>query len=81
MRSLFAETLKQKGVHQDFSFMQRQRGMFSFSGLTPPQVETLRQERSIYIVGSGRVNVAGMTTQNMDTLGDAIAGVLGENSA
>ena len=81
MRSLFAENLKQKGVHQDFSFMQRQRGMFSFSGLTPPQVETLRQERSIYIVGSGRVNVAGMTTQNMDTLGDAIAGVLGENSA
>ena len=80
MRSLFAASLKEKGVPQDFSFMQRQRGMFSFSGLTAKQVELLRQEKSIYIVGSGRVNVAGMTEQNMETLIDAIAGVLIENS-
>ena len=81
MRSLFAASLKEKGVPRDFSFMQRQRGMFSFAGLNAKQVETLRQEKSIYIVGSGRVNVAGMTEQNMETLSDAIAGVLIENSA
>ena len=81
MRSLFAAALKEKGVRQDFSFMQRQRGMFSFSGLTAEQVESLRREKSIYIVGSGRVNVAGMTEQNMEALSEAIAGVLIENPA
>ena len=81
MRGLFASALKAKGVTQDFSFMSRQRGMFSFSGLTPEQVENLRQEKSIYIVGSGRVNVAGMTEKNMDVLSEAIAGVLVSNSA
>ena len=79
MRGLFASALKAKGVKQDFSFMIRQRGMFSFSGLTPEQVENLRQEKSIYIVGSGRVNVAGMTENNMETLSEAIAGVLCNN--
>ena len=76
MRGLFASALKAKGVSQDFSFMNRQRGMFSFSGLTPEQVENLRQEKSIYIVGSGRVNVAGMTENNMEAFSEAIAGVL-----
>jgi len=79
MRDLFASTLRAKGVSQDFSFMSRQRGMFSFSGLSPEQVEDLRSEKSIYIVGSGRVNVAGMTEGNMETLCEAIAGVLSES--
>ena len=77
MRGLFAATLADKGVEQDFSFMKEQRGMFSFSGLSPQQVETLREEKSIYIVGSGRVNVAGMTADNMELLCESIAGVLG----
>ncbi len=76
MRTLFVETLKAKGVERDFSFITRQNGMFSFSGLTRDQVETLRREHSIYIVGSGRINVAGMTPDNMDCLCEAIAGVL-----
>ncbi len=76
MRTLFVETLQAKGVDRDFSFITRQRGMFSFSGLTRPQVDRLREEYSIYIVGSGRINVAGMTAGNMDRLCDAIATVL-----
>ena len=76
MRQLFVDTLKAKGVERDFSFITRQRGMFSFSGLSKEQVEALREEYSIYIVGSGRINVAGMTESNMDRLCGAIAAVL-----
>jgi aspartate/tyrosine/aromatic aminotransferase len=76
MRHLFVETLNEKGVDKDFSYIARQRGMFSFSGLNPKQVERLRDEFAIYIVGSGRINVAGMTESNMDYLCDAIASVM-----
>jgi aspartate/tyrosine/aromatic aminotransferase len=76
MRELFVKTLKEKGVERDFSFLTQQRGMFSLSGLTKDQVQTLKEKYSIYIVGSGRVNVAGMTAQNMDYVCDAIKDVL-----
>lgn len=76
MRALFVDTLKAKGAQRDFSFLKQQRGMFSFSGLTKEQVETLRQKYAIYILGSGRINVAGMTQSNMGPLCDAIADVL-----
>jgi aspartate/tyrosine/aromatic aminotransferase len=76
MRHLFVKTLKEKGVDQDFSSIISQRGMFSFSGLNKDQVERLKNEFSIYIVGSGRINVAGMTAANMDKLCDAIKAVV-----
>jgi aspartate/tyrosine/aromatic aminotransferase len=76
MRHLFVKTLKEKGVDQDFSSIIDQTGMFSFSGLTKEQVEQLREKFSIYIVGSGRINVAGMTRDNMDRLCEAIKSVL-----
>lgn len=76
MRKLFVETLKKNGVQQDFSFLTRQRGMFSFSGLTKDQVLQLRSECAIYIVDSGRINVAGLTEANMPALCKAVAGVL-----
>ena len=76
MRDLFVETLKAKGVKGDFSFIKRQNGMFSFSGLSKAQVDKLKEKYAIYIVGSGRINVAGMTTKNMDALCTAIADVL-----
>ena len=76
MRHLFVETLHDKGVIQDFSFIAHQRGMFSFSGLTVDQVKALRDRYSIYIVGSGRISVAGMTQGNMDYLCSAVADVL-----
>ena len=76
MRRLFADTLKTKGARRDFSFITKQRGMFSFSGLNKDQVQRLRNEYSIYIVGSGRINVAGMTEANMPRLCEAIVSVL-----
>lgn len=75
MRHLFVETLKKKGVQRDFSFLIRQKGMFSFSGLSKEQVDLLRTKYAIYIVGGGRINVAGMTESNMDALCTAIAEV------
>jgi len=81
MRHLFVESLNQLGVERDFSFIVRQRGMFSYSGLTPGQVQALREQFSIYIVGSGRINVAGMTEENMDYLCQAIAQVLRQDGA
>jgi aspartate/tyrosine/aromatic aminotransferase len=76
MRHLFVDTLKAKGITRDFSSIIQQRGMFSFSGLTKEQVEELRSKHAIYIVGSGRINVAGMTEANIDRLCEAIASVL-----
>lgn len=76
MRLLFAEKMAAKAPGTDFSFITNQRGMFSFSGLSPMQVDQLRTQYGIYIVGSGRINVAGMTESNMDRLCDSIAKVL-----
>lgn len=76
MRVLFVATLKQCGVNTDFSFIERQNGMFSFSGLNKDQVKRLKDEFAIYIVGSGRISVAGMTKSNMLPLCKGIAAVL-----
>ncbi|KJF88691.1 amino acid aminotransferase [Photobacterium phosphoreum] len=76
MRVLFVATLKQCGVDADFSFIERQNGMFSFSGLNKDQVNRLKNEFAIYIVGSGRISVAGMTKSNMLPLCKGIAAVL-----
>lgn len=76
LRSRFVIGLQSRGVDRDFSFISRQSGMFSFSGLNAEQVQTLRDEYSIYMVGSGRINVAGVNPANLDPLCDAIAAVL-----
>jgi aspartate/tyrosine/aromatic aminotransferase len=76
MRRLFAETLAAKGVTRDFSFIEQQRGMFSFTGLTKKQVRALREKHSIYILDNGRINVAGMNEDNIDAICQAIADVL-----
>ena len=78
MRKLFASTLDARGVTlspRGNGFITEQNGMFSFSGLDKTQVGKLRDDFSIYIVGSGRINVAGMSESNMDYLCDAIASV------
>ena len=77
MRKRFVETMHAKAPKHDFSFIAQQLGMFSFSGLTPLQVDELRSKYSIYVVASGgRINIAGMTNSNMDRLCEAIAAVL-----
>lgn len=67
-RVRFVAALASHGVAGDFSFITRQKGMFSFSGLSDAQVKFLREARSIYIVGGGRINVAGITTRNLEYL-------------
>lgn len=76
MRALFVKSLKESGVSQDFSFISTQNGMFSFSGLNKDQVSRLKNEFGVYIVGSGRISVAGMTKTNMPIICKAIAAVL-----
>ncbi|MDD6177114.1 MAG: amino acid aminotransferase [Succinivibrionaceae bacterium] len=76
MRELFVTKLSNLGVKRDFSFISQQYGMFSFSGLSKEQVARLKDEFGIYIVGSGRISVAGITTSNIDPLCEAIAKVL-----
>jgi aspartate/tyrosine/aromatic aminotransferase len=78
MRSLFADCLAAKGVQHDFAFVKRQRGMFTMTGLTPEQVDQLRIKHSIYMIRSGRINVAGMTESNMEKICQALADVLSE---
>ncbi|NLZ78285.1 MAG: aspartate/tyrosine/aromatic aminotransferase [Gammaproteobacteria bacterium] len=76
MRQLMVEQLAAKGAKRDFSFVAQQRGMFSYSGLTPEQVERLRNEFAIYAVGTGRICVAALNMNNIDTVTDAIVQVL-----
>lgn len=76
LRGLLVERLAAKGVKRDFSFIARQKGMFSFSGLTQMQVDELRSRHSIYIVGGGRINIAGIRQSNIDRLCEKIAAVL-----
>lgn len=66
MRQMFIDGMRALG--RDFSFLQAQKGMFSYTGLNPMQADWLKAERGIYIVGTGRVNVAGMAPSNMDRL-------------
>jgi aspartate/tyrosine/aromatic aminotransferase len=67
-RAKFVAALASYGVAGDFSFITRQKGMFSFSGLSDAQVKFLRDAKSIYIVGGGRINVAGITSKNLEYL-------------
>jgi aspartate aminotransferase len=76
LRSQFVAKLKDAGVDQDFSFIEREKGMFSFLGLSPEQVQTLIDDYSIYMVKSSRINVAGISNSNIDYLVESIAKVL-----
>ncbi|WP_323123414.1 amino acid aminotransferase [Burkholderia alba] len=76
MRNGLVERLKASGVDRDFSFINAQRGMFSYSGLTAAQVDRLRDEFGIYAVGTGRICVAALNTRNLDAVASAVAAVL-----
>lgn len=75
MRRALVEELKKQGVPGDFGFIASQKGMFSFSGLTKAQVDRLRDEFGVYIVGSGRISIAGLNSRNLAPLCAAIAKV------
>lgn len=76
MRSSLVEKLKARGTAQDFSFVIKQRGMFSYTGLTSEQVIRLQSEFGIYAVSTGRICLAALNTGNIDYVAEAIATVL-----
>jgi aspartate/tyrosine/aromatic aminotransferase len=73
IRARFVDALAAAGVPGDFSFIKDQKGMFSFSGLTEEAVLKLREKHAIYMVKSGRINVAGINDANIERLCRAIA--------
>ncbi len=76
MRSLLVDKIGERVKGADFSFVLRQRGMFSYSGLTQEQVGRLRTDFSVYAIDTGRICVAALNTGNVDYVADAIAKVI-----
>ena len=76
MRVALVEKLKARGVAQDFSFVAKQRGMFSYTGLSAAQVEKLKLDFGIYAVSTGRICLAALNSRNIDYVADSIAAVL-----
>jgi aromatic-amino-acid transaminase len=76
MRQALVDGIHKRVPGADFSFVLRQRGMFSYSGLTKAQVGRLRSEFSIYAIDTGRICVAALNLKNIDTVADAIAKVI-----
>lgn len=75
-RTLFAEAMRKRTNSDQFDYIVSQKGMFSRLPLSPTQIKTLRDNNGIYLVGDGRINIAGLPEKNMDGLADAIASVL-----
>ncbi|MGI9272535.1 MAG: aromatic amino acid transaminase [Woeseiaceae bacterium] len=76
MGQLLHDALKEKAPQHDFSHLINSKGMFCFLGVTPEQVARLKKDFGIYMVGSSRINVAGITPSNVDYLASSIASVL-----
>ncbi|MFH1043983.1 MAG: amino acid aminotransferase [Pseudomonadota bacterium] len=77
MRKLLVDTIHARVPGVNFGFVRRQRGMFSYSGLTRDQVVRMREEFAVYAIESGRICVAALNTGNVDYSADAIAKVIG----
>ncbi|MBZ8141469.1 aromatic amino acid aminotransferase [Rubrivivax gelatinosus] len=75
MRAALVEKLAAAGVPGDLSYITRQKGMFSYSGLSAEQMQRLRSEFGVYGVDSGRICVAALNSKNIDAVAKAIAQV------
>jgi aspartate aminotransferase len=76
MRVLLNDALEARVPSHDFSHLVRARGMFCFLGISKEQVNRLKKEYGVYMVGSSRINTAGITAHNVTYLADAIAATL-----
>ncbi len=76
MSKLLDDALKEKAPDHDFSHLVRTNGMFCFLGITAEQIGRLKRDYGIYMVDSSRINVAGITPENVDYLASSIAAVL-----
>ena len=76
MRQALADEMKAIGAKRDFSFVTQQAGMFSFTGLTPEQVDRLASEFGIYAVRNGRICICGLNEKNVSYVARSFAAVL-----
>ena len=76
IRGKLVDALGQAAPGQDFSHIETANGMFSFLGVTPEQVQRLKSDYGVYLVDSGRINVAGITEGNVGYLAESIGKVL-----
>ncbi|MDB4077536.1 aspartate/tyrosine/aromatic aminotransferase [Porticoccaceae bacterium] len=76
MRTLLTNGIQGNSAGVDFSHIEQQKGMFSFLGITTPQLDRLREEFGIYIVSSTRVNLAGINSSNIDYISESMNTVL-----
>ncbi|HVA85196.1 MAG TPA: amino acid aminotransferase [Candidatus Saccharimonadales bacterium] len=79
-RNTFVDALQARGVPGDWEPLRRQRGMFALLGLTIEQVTRLRDLHAVYVVGRGRINVAGLTQSNLANVVEALGDVIGESA-
>jgi aspartate/tyrosine/aromatic aminotransferase len=75
-RRRLVDGLESRAIPGDWAPIARQRGMFALLGLSKEQVARLRSDHGVYVVGAGRINVAGITTANLDPFADALAKVV-----
>ncbi|OUM30398.1 aromatic amino acid aminotransferase [Pseudomonas sp. 1239] len=75
LRVGLVEALQPHGLSERFAHIAAQRGMFSYTGLSPQQVTQLREKHSVYMVGTGRANIAGADAARLQVLAAAIADV------
>ena len=76
MRQILNEKLSQALPERDFSYLVKQQGMFSYTGLTAEQVDILKDQYAIYLVRSGRMCAAGLNLSNIDYVAESIAEVI-----
>jgi aspartate aminotransferase len=76
LRAQLVKQFKAASIDEDFSFIKREKGMFSFLGVNVDQVQSLINDYSIYLVNSSRINVAGVNSDNIDYLASSLAAVL-----
>jgi aspartate aminotransferase len=76
LRQFLVDQLDARGVAMDFSFIAKERGMFSFLGIKREQIIRLREQYHVYMVESSRINLAGINRKNADYVADSIAAVL-----
>lgn len=76
LRSALVIALNKQGIDRDFGFIEQEKGMFSFLGLSVDQVQTLINDFSIYLVDSSRINIAGINSSNIEYLAQSIAATL-----
>lgn len=76
VRETLVSTLREKGGTEHFDFIAQHKGMFSVLGITPEQAQTLRQQHAIYLLDTGRINVAGIQIEQIDYIAEKLLSVV-----